>query len=238
VAPSILEPVHANLGSKWCLSGGKRLMDIVAATLGLFLLFPVISVIALAIAINSGKPVLFRQQRVGRNGRDFHLLKFRTMKIETAKNGVGLTRDGDSRVTGIGRWLRKRKLDEFPQLLNVLKGEMTLVGPRPDLEEFWSRASAEDRRVLELKPGITGAASLAFCDEERLLAQVSSEHLTLFYLQQVLPQKARIDSEYAVRATFRSDCAILLKTVFVPLLQMHRIGRGVIEREINEQVSK
>ena len=88
-------------------------MDIVAAALGLFLLFPVIFVIALAIAINSGKPVLFRQQRVGRNGRNFHLLKFRTMKIETAKNGVGLTHDGDSRVTGIGRWLRKRKLDEF-----------------------------------------------------------------------------------------------------------------------------
>jgi lipopolysaccharide/colanic/teichoic acid biosynthesis glycosyltransferase len=238
VALSILTPVHANLGSKWCLSGGKRLMDIVAATLGLFLLFPVIFVIALAIAINSGKPVLFRQQRVGRNSRNFHLLKFRTMKIETAKNGVGLTCDGDSRVTGIGRWLRKRKLDEFPQLFNVLKGEMTLVGPRPDLEEFWSRASAEDRRVLELKPGITGAASLAFCDEERLLAQVSPEQLTSFYLQQVLPQKARIDREYAVRATFQSDCAILLKTVFVPLFQMHRIGSGVIERKANEQVSK
>jgi lipopolysaccharide/colanic/teichoic acid biosynthesis glycosyltransferase len=213
-------------------------MDIVAAALGLLLLLPVIFVIALAIAINSGKPVLFRQKRVGWNGRDFYLLKFRTMTIETIKNGIGLTRDGDSRVTGIGRWLRKRKLDELPQLFNVLKGEMTLVGPRPDLEEFWSRASAEDRRVLELKPGITGAASLAFCDEEQLLAQVSSERLASFYLQQVLPKKARIDCEYAVRATFRSDCAILLKTVFVPLLQMHRIRRGVSEREINEQVSK
>jgi len=212
-------------------------MDIVAATLGLLLLLPVIFVIALAIAINSGKPVLFRQRRVGRNGRAFHLLKFRTMTT-TTKNGVGLTRDGDSRVTGIGRWLRKCKLDELPQLFNVLKGEMTLVGPRPDLEEFWSKADAEDRRVLELKPGITGAASLAFCDEERLLAQVSSEHVTSFYLQQVLPQKARIDGEYAMRATFRSDCAILLKTVLVPLLQMHRFEREFIEREINEQVSK
>ena len=211
-------------------------MDIVAATLGLLLLLPVILVIALAIAINSGKPVLFRQQRVGRNSQTFHLLKFRTMRA-TTKNGAGLTRDGDSRVTGIGRWLRKRKLDELPQLLNVLKGEMTLVGPRPDLEEFWSRARAEDRRVLELKPGITGAASLAFCDEERVLAQVSPQHLTSFYLEQVLPQKARIDSEYAVRATFRSDCAILLKTVLVPLFQMQRL-REVIEGEINEPVSK
>jgi lipopolysaccharide/colanic/teichoic acid biosynthesis glycosyltransferase len=197
----------------------------------------VIFVIALAIAINSGRPVLFRQQRLGRNGRPFHLLKFRTMTA-TTRNGVGLTRDGDSRITGIGRWLRKCKLDELPQLFNVLKGEMTMVGPRPDLEEFWSQADAEDRRVLEFKPGITGAASLAFCDEERLLAQVSSEHLTSFYVQQVLPQKARIDSEYAIRATFRSDCVILLKTVLVPLHRMHRFGREVIEKEINEQVYK
>jgi lipopolysaccharide/colanic/teichoic acid biosynthesis glycosyltransferase len=119
----------------------------------------------------------------------------------------------------------------------VLKGEMTLVGPRPDLEEFWSRASAKDRQVLELKPGITGAASLAFCDEERLLAQVSPEHLTSFYLERVLPKKARIDCEYAVRATLRSDCAILLKTVLVPLFQIHRFTE-VNERETNEQVSK
>lgn len=236
MGPSISTYSQSNLGSNWCPSAGKRWMDIVAATVGLLMLSPVISVIAFAIAINSGRPVLFRQQRVGRNGLVFHLLKFRTMTT-TTKDGAGLTRDGDSRVTGIGRWLRKRKLDELPQLFNVLKGEMTLVGPRPDLEEFWSRASAEDRRVLELKPGITGAASLAFCDEERLLAQVSPERLTSFYLGEVLPKKARIDGEYARRATLRSDCAILLKTVLVPLFQIHHF-RKFIEREINEQVSK
>jgi lipopolysaccharide/colanic/teichoic acid biosynthesis glycosyltransferase len=236
VGPSILTHSQSNLGSNWCLSAGKRWMDIVAAMLGLLLLSPVMLVIALAIAINSGKPVLFRQQRVGRNGHAFHLLKFRTMTT-TTKNGAGLTRDGDSRVTQIGRWLRKRKFDELPQLFNVLKGEMTLVGPRPDLEEFWSRASAEDRRILQLKPGITGAASLTFCDEERLLAQVSPERLTSFYLEKVLPQKAKIDGEYAGRATLRSDCAILLKTVLVPLFQMHRF-RKFTEREIHEQVSK
>jgi lipopolysaccharide/colanic/teichoic acid biosynthesis glycosyltransferase len=212
-------------------------MDIVAATLGLLLLLPVTFVIALAIAINSGKPVLFRQKRVGRNGQDFHLLKFRTMKIETTTNGVGLTRDGDSRVTGIGRWLRKRKLDELPQLFNVLKGEMTLVGPRPDLEEFWTKASDEDRRVLELTPGVTGAASLAFSDEEGLLAKIPAERLTSYYLEQILPQKARLDLDYAARATFRSDCGILLRTVLVPLLQRHRIEKEVIREEIDEQVS-
>jgi len=211
-------------------------MDIVASALGLILLLPVICVIALAIAIHSGKPVFFQQKRLGRNGRDFHLLKFRTMV--TAKHGPGLTRDGDARVTRIGRWLRKRKLDELPQLFNVLKGEMSLVGPRPDLEEFWSQASLDDRRILELKPGVTGAASLAFCDEERLLAQVPAEQLASFYIQEVLPQKARLDSEYAARATFRSDCGILLQTVFLPLFRRQREKREVIEREINEQVSE
>ena len=147
-----------------------------------------------------------------------------------AKNGPGLTRDGDARVTRIGRWLRKRKLDELPQLFNVLKGEMSLVGPRPDLEEFWSKASLQDRQILELTPGVTGAASLAFCDEERLLAQVSVEQLTSFYLHEVLPQKARLDSEYAARATFRSDCGILLRTVFLPLLRRQREKREFIEK--------
>ena len=211
-------------------------MDLVASAIGLTLLSPVICVIALAIAVHSGKPVFFRQKRLGRNGREFHLLKFRTMV--TAKNGPGLTRDGDARVTTLGRWLRKRKLDELPQLFNVLKGEMSLVGPRPDLEEFWSKASLEDRRILELTPGVTGAASLAFCDEERLLAQVSAEQLTSFYLQEVLPEKARLDSEYAAGATFRSDCGILLRTVFLPLLRRQGEKREAIEREINEQISE
>lgn len=211
-------------------------MDLIASAIGLTLLLPVICVIALAIAIHSGKPVFFRQKRLGRNGREFHLFKFRTMV--PAKNGPGLTRDGDARVTRIGRWLRKRKLDELPQLFNVLKGEMSLVGPRPDLEEFWSQASLEDRRILELTPGVTGAASLAFCDEERLLARVPAEQLASFYLRDVLPEKARLDSEYAARSTFRSDCGILLRTIFLPLLQRQRKKRDVIEREINEQVSE
>jgi lipopolysaccharide/colanic/teichoic acid biosynthesis glycosyltransferase len=214
-------------------------MDKVVAALGLLLLLPVICVIASTIAINSGTPVLFRQRRVGRDGKEFQLLKFRTMTVASARNGgPGLTREGDSRVTAIGRWLRRRKLDELPQLFNVLKGEMSLVGPRPDLEEFWSRASVEDRKVLELTPGVTGAASVAFCDEERLLAQVPNERLATFYLQQVLPYKARLDREYAARATFRSDCGILMQTVLVPLLQRRLVERKVIENDINEQVSE
>jgi len=192
-------------------------VDTMAATVGLLLLSPVFFVIGFAIAITSGKPILFRQWRFGRYGREFQLIKFRTMTATAAESGPGLTRDGDSRVTWIGRWLRKWKLDELPQLLNVLKGDMTLVGPRPDLEEFWSRATAADRQVLALKPGLTGAASIAFRDEERLLAQVPPERVTSFYLERVLPQKAALDSEYAAQATFRSDCRILLRTLLVSL---------------------
>lgn len=190
-------------------------MDIIIAALALVLLSPMLLGVAAAIRITSGSPIFFLQRRLGRDGGEFQLRKFRTMRV-TTENGSGLTRDGDSRVTWIGRWLRMRKLDELPQLLNVLRGEMTLVGPRPDLEEFWSRASVEDRRILALTPGVTGAASLAFRDEERLLAHVPPERVTPFYLEQVLPQKARLDSEYAARATFRSDCSILLQTLLVP----------------------
>ncbi|WP_051979087.1 sugar transferase [Edaphobacter aggregans] len=212
------------------------MVDIIVAALSLFLLLPAIVLISLAILISSGKPIIFVQKRLGRHGQEFGLLKFRTMKV-AAQRGPGVTCDGDSRITKIGRWLRKHKLDELPQLVNVLKGEMTLVGPRPDLEEFWSKASPEDRRVLELTPGVTGLASLAFCDEERLLAQVPADQLASFYLQQVLPQKSRLDSKYAARATFRSDCGILLRTALVPLLGRHWIEREVTTGEIDEQVS-
>jgi len=212
-------------------------VDGVIAAIGLILLMPVILGIGLAISINSGLPVLFRQKRLGKNGQPFWLLKFRTMTVTAPQTGPGLTRSGDSRITGIGRWLRRNKLDELPQLLNVLKGEMSLVGPRPDLEDFWLLANDEDRRVLELTPGVTGAASLVYCDEERLLAQVPTDQLTSFYSQQVLPLKARLDGQYAARATFRSDCEILLQTIFVSLLQGRRVQREVTASDIKKQVS-
>jgi lipopolysaccharide/colanic/teichoic acid biosynthesis glycosyltransferase len=234
----ICPSTNVNLASKWSHSYGKRGDDLVISATGLLLLFPVMSVIGLAIAINSGLPVFFRQKRIGKDGREFQLLKFRTMTSAAPKTGPGLTFAGDSRVTGIGRWLRKNKLDELPQLINVLKGEMTLVGPRPDLEQFWLQASDEDRRVLQLKPGVTGVASLAYCDEERLLAQVPAEQLTSFYIQQVLPIKARLETEYAARATFRSDCELLLQTVFVSLLHRRQVQREVIDTNIKEQVSR
>lgn len=224
-----------NTASDWCVSRRRRCIDIVAATIGLIVLSPAIVGIALAILVGSGKPIFFVQKRMGRNGVEFAMLKFRTMKA-SGKKELGLTRGGDSRVTAIGRVLRKTKLDELPQLVNVLKGEMTLVGPRPDLKEFWDQVSPEYRVVLEFTPGMTGAASLAFSREEELLAQVPAEELASFYVEQVLPAKASLDSEYAARATFRSDCGILLQTVCLPLFQRRRARRKLVEMETDKQI--
>lgn len=205
--------------SPWCRSRWKRWMDILSSSLALLLLSPLLIVIGLSVAINGGKPIFFRQWRLGQDGRKFQLRKFRTMS-GAASGGAGVTQKGDSRVTSVGRWLRRWKLDELPQFYNVLTGEMTLVGPRPDLETFWSNATAADRQVLRLKPGITGAASLALYDEEWLLANIPAERLESFYTEQVLPRKVKLDSEYAAQATFRSDCRILLRTL--RLLFLHR----------------
>jgi lipopolysaccharide/colanic/teichoic acid biosynthesis glycosyltransferase len=194
------------------------MMDVTTSLAGLILASPIIVIIATLIFISSGRPILFRQWRLGRSGNRFQLIKFRTMTVGASAAGVGVTRIGDARITPTGRWLRKWKLDELPQLLNVIHGEMTLVGPRPDLEEFWALASMRDQAVLALTPGITGAASLAFCDEERLLAVAAPDDLIAFYVEEVLPQKARLDLDYARRATFSSDCGILLKTLLCPFV--------------------
>jgi lipopolysaccharide/colanic/teichoic acid biosynthesis glycosyltransferase len=210
--------------SAWCASRKRRCIDLAVALGGLLALAPIIVVISLAILVTSGRPVFFAQRRAGRDGVEFTLLKFRTMKV-SSRRGSGLTRAGDSRVTAIGRLLRRSKLDELPQLINVLKGEMSLVGPRPDLKEFWNQAAAEHRSVLRLTPGITGAASLAFSSEEKLLARIPAEELNAFYINQLLPTKARLDTEYAAQATFISDCSVLLQTICMPLVRLrHTAG--------------
>lgn len=216
------------IASPWCLSRWKRWMDITSSSLMLLWLSPLFFIIAVAIVITSGAPIFFRQWRVGQHGRKFQVQKFRTMRA-AAEGCIGLTQDGDARITCIGHWLRRWKLDELPQLYNVLKGDMTLVGPRPDLEEFWWRATAADRRILQVKPGMTGAASVVFHDEEWLLAKVSPERLTSFYIGQVLPQKTKLDSEYVAQATFRSDCGILLQTLFVPFLHRCKVAKDFDE---------
>lgn len=198
--------------SAWCLSSGKRALDVTVALFVLLLAAPFMLLIAIAITVTSRGPALFRQERAGLRGRPFQLLKFRTMRAESFPSALKLTPKGDKRITLIGKWLRASKLDELPQFINVLKGDMSLVGPRPDVEEFWLRVSEDDRAVLAMKPGITGVASLSFINEEALLAQVPQNQLVDCYVREILPRKVQLDLAYATRASFWSDIDILLKT--------------------------
>ena len=203
--------------SPWNYSAGKRLFDIAAALLVLLISLPLTVVIAAAVKLNSRGPVLFRQARVGRDGKSFVILKFRTMASGESA-GLSLTRKGDSRVTGIGRALRNWKLDELPQFLNVLRGDMSLVGPRPDLAKYTAVLGAERQQFLSLRPGITGAASLRFRNEESILAGIPEADLERVYTSQLFPQKVDIDLAYARSASLRRDLELLCRT-FAAVLQ-------------------
>ncbi len=204
---------HQCVLSGWCRSHAKRVIDAALAVCTLMAAAPLMLVIVCAIRATSPGPALFRQRRCGLNGRPFQLMKFRTMQALSAASGPQITRGGDARITRIGRWLRLWKLDELPQFFNVIRGEMSIVGPRPDLEQFWLQVPEAERKVLTIIPGITGAASMAFSNEEEILAQVPQSDLVGFYTKNILPRKARMDIEYAEHATFWSDCAILMGTL-------------------------
>jgi lipopolysaccharide/colanic/teichoic acid biosynthesis glycosyltransferase len=148
---------------------GKRLFDLFFAALGLVVLSPVFLLITVLVKLSDGGPVLFRQERIGQWGKPFRILKFRSMVIDAERMGLSITKDGDPRITRVGRFLRKTKLDELPQLWNVLCSGMSFVGPRPEVPRYVEKYIAEQRRVLALKPGITDVATLEFRNEEELL---------------------------------------------------------------------
>ena len=188
----------------------KRGFDIVASVFGLVVLSPVFVVIALVIKIRTPGPVMFRQVRTGRYGKPFVINKFRTMVPED--DGDSISIKGQSRITKPGAFLRKYKLDELPELWNVLKGDMSFVGPRPDLPEYTSRLNDEERLILNLRPGITGPATLKYSNEEELLAGVSDP---VKYNETVIwPDKVRINVEYCKKRSFLGDIWIILRTVF------------------------
>jgi lipopolysaccharide/colanic/teichoic acid biosynthesis glycosyltransferase len=199
--------------SAWNFSLAKRSLDAVSAGVGLLLVCPLIAVTAMAVRLTSSGPVLFRQRRVGKDGKPFEILKFRTMLHRPQGSGPGVTRKGDSRVTGLGRWLRRARLDELPQLFNVLRGDMSLVGPRPDLPEFCQAVPPELQHVFMLRPGVTGWATLHFRDEENLLADVPEDQTATYYVDHILTQKTKLDLDYAQRATFFGDVSIILRTL-------------------------
>lgn len=180
----------------------RRLLDIVASLVGLIVLSPLFAVIAIVV----GRPVFHRARRVGRHGREFEMLKFRSMTV--AAHGSALTMQNDARVTRAGRVLRRTKLDELPQLVNVLRGEMSLVGPRPEDPRYVALYDDGQRRVLDVRPGITSAASLAYHDEETLLTSEQQ------YIETILPAKLRIDLEYEKSRTLASDLRLIVRTIF------------------------
>jgi lipopolysaccharide/colanic/teichoic acid biosynthesis glycosyltransferase len=189
----------------------KRTLDIVLSAAGLILASPLFLVVGLLIKAEDGGSVFFQHERIGRYGRPFLMWKFRTMVPNARMIGPELTLAGDQRITPIGRWLRRQKFDELPQLFNVLVGEMTLVGPRPEVPKYVAMYTPEQRIVLELAPGITDEASIAYADEGALLANAADPER--LYIDQIIPDKIRINLEYARQATFVQDVRIIVATV-------------------------
>jgi lipopolysaccharide/colanic/teichoic acid biosynthesis glycosyltransferase len=195
----------------------KRISDCLLAAVGLILLLPLMAVIALLIKLDSPGSALFAHERVGRHGRKFKLLKFRTMVQDAPKLGGAITAGHDPRITRIGRLLRLTKLDELPQLWNVLKGEMSLVGPRPEVERYVQLWEPELRElVLSVRPGITGLTQIRYRHEERLLTQQPDPEK--YYREVLLPLKLASDAEYVRRRSLLFDFYLLLRT-FLALFQ-------------------
>jgi lipopolysaccharide/colanic/teichoic acid biosynthesis glycosyltransferase len=189
----------------------KRTFDLIGAGAGVVLLSPLFLVIALLVKVGDGGPVFFRQKRVGFRGHPFWIWKFRTMVPEAELRGLPLTVGTDVRVTRVGGWLRRLRLDELPQLFNVLAGDMTLVGPRPEVPRYVASYDLEQRRVLELVPGLTDEASIRYLDESAMLATTANPEQ--MYLDQIIPKKIRLSLEYAAHATVWTDLGVMLATV-------------------------
>jgi lipopolysaccharide/colanic/teichoic acid biosynthesis glycosyltransferase len=187
---------------------GKRILDIIGAAAALVIASPILFLCAVAVRLESRGPVFFRQWRVGQNGKPFQVIKLRTMIHGADTQGPKITASGDPRITTVGRFLRKAKLDELPQLFNVLRNEMSLVGPRPEVPEYTVKYSLAERKVLDAKPGITGPASLAHINEEQLLAgRPDKEH---FYVTTIMRRKLQLDLAYCGKIGLLED----LKNIF------------------------
>lgn len=190
----------------------KRIFDLIASSLGLLLLAPLLVLLAVWIKLDSSGPIFFRQERVGMGGRIFRIHKFRTMVTDAEKKGLQITVGADARVTKVGNWLRKYKLDELPQLLDVWLGQMSLVGPRPEVPQYVA-CYPDDLRpiVLSVRPGITDKASIEFKDENLILGQASDPNQA--YVEKVLPIKLRYYVEYVQTRSLMGDVALILITI-------------------------
>jgi lipopolysaccharide/colanic/teichoic acid biosynthesis glycosyltransferase len=199
---------------------GKRLVDLAIALVVLVATAPLLLLVALLVRRDGG-PVLFRQARVGRYGRPFSILKIRTMSVDTEHQGLQITAAYDRRITKVGAVLRRTKVDEIPQLWNVVRGEMSVVGPRPEVQRYVDLYTEQQREVLEYTPGITDPASLHYIAEEDLLGQCEDPHA--YYVSVVMPDKVERNLAYARRATVFSDLWLVARTALLPLGRL--VGR-------------
>lgn len=190
---------------------GKRLFDICGALLGLLVLLPILATAAVLVLVFNGPPVWFRQVRVGRHGRDFILYKFRTMTVAEESEKGSFDAGNPSRVTNLGRFLRRTKLDELPQLLNVLKGDMSLVGPRPEVRKWVNAYPERWRFVHTVRPGITDPASLRYRNEEEILSRATEPEAT--YRNVILPDKLSLYEDYIRRRNFGADLFLIVRSV-------------------------
>ncbi|WP_452230256.1 sugar transferase [Lacinutrix sp. MEBiC02404] len=194
----------------------KRLFDLFFSLFGLVILFPILLVIAIFIKLESKGSIFYRQTRVGKNSKDFKIFKFRTMFVGADKKGLLTLGDNDSRVTKVGYFLRKFKLDEMPQLINVLQGTMSFVGPRPEVRKYVEFYSNEDCEILQVKPGITDYASIAFRDEAELLKDTDNPEK--LYIEDIMPKKIALNKMYIDNPSVFTDIKIIMKT-FLSILK-------------------
>lgn len=188
----------------------KRLFDICASIGGLLVLALPFCMVAIIIKLTSKGPVYFRQERVGKNGKTFRIYKFRTMTVNAEAQGMQITVGADRRITKIGQILRKTKVDELPQLINVLKGEMSFVGPRPEVPRYVELYSDYQKNILKIKPGITELASIVYRDENEVLAQSEDPEKT--YIEEIMPKKIELNMEYMQKMSFWYDIKLIFKT--------------------------
>lgn len=188
----------------------KRIFDIVASGIGLILLSPLFIILTIWIKCDSIGPVFYKQVRVGRNNMDFHLFKFRSMRVGSDKKGLITVGGHDPRITRSGYYIRKYKLDEFPQLINVFKGDMSLVGPRPEVRKYVDMYTEEQMHVLDVRPGITDLASIRYRNENELLERVNDPDK--YYVEVIMPDKLRINLEYVARHSFTFDIRLIFQT--------------------------
>lgn len=190
----------------------KRLFDFTVSLLGIASLIPLFLVISILIKFDSKGSIFFKQERVGKEGKPFFILKFRTMVVDAESMGMQITVDGDKRITNVGHFLRKSKLDELPQLINVLLGDMSFVGPRPEVPKYVAKYNCNQRNILKVRPGITDNASIEFRQENQILAKSCNPEK--MYIEEIMPRKLELNMKYINNMSIMQDIYIIFKTLF------------------------